>query len=80
VRREPVGRNDVRIVEGLDEELLPTANSHQPSSLYSGPRPTNPKPHSDWTTKWVPLSAISTPKLISRTTLCQLRAASPKIL
>ena len=48
VRREPVGRNDVRIVEGLDEELLPTANSHQPSSLYSGPRPTNPKPHSDY--------------------------------
>jgi putative transposase len=26
-------------------------NSPQPSSPYSGPRPTNPKPHSDWTTK-----------------------------
>jgi putative transposase len=25
-----------------------------PSSLYSGPRPTNRKPHSDWTTKRVP--------------------------
>ena len=25
----------------------PTANSPQPSSLSSGPRPTNPKPHSD---------------------------------
>ena len=32
----------------------PTANSPQPSSLYSGPRPTNPKPHSDWTTKRSP--------------------------
>jgi putative transposase len=29
----------------------------QPSSLYSGPRPTNPKPHSDWTTNRVPLSS-----------------------
>ncbi|MGY4650275.1 DNA-binding CsgD family transcriptional regulator [Mycobacterium sp. URHB0021] len=38
---------------------LPTASSHQPSSLYSGPRPTNPKPHSDWTTKWVPLKVFS---------------------
>jgi transposase len=28
----------------------PTANSSQ-SSPYSGPRPTDPKPHSDWTTK-----------------------------
>jgi putative transposase len=35
---------------------LPTENSPQPSSLYSGPRPTNPKPHSDWTTKRVPLT------------------------
>ncbi|ORV41952.1 hypothetical protein AWC02_16415, partial [Mycolicibacter engbaekii] len=26
------------------------------SSPYSGPRPTNPKPHSDWTTKRVPLT------------------------
>jgi hypothetical protein len=26
----------------------------QPNSPYSGPRPTNPKPHSDWTTKRVP--------------------------
>src|SRR5208283_2916636 len=38
----------------------PTANSPQPSSLYSGPRPTNPKPHSDWTTKRVPLTATQT--------------------
>jgi hypothetical protein len=28
----------------------------QPSSPYSGPRPTNPKPLSDWTTKRVPLN------------------------
>jgi hypothetical protein len=35
----------------------PTANSPQPSSPYSGPRPTNPKPHSDWTTKRVPLTS-----------------------
>jgi hypothetical protein len=27
-----------------------------PSSDYSGPRPTNPKPHRDWTTKRVPLT------------------------
>ena len=33
----------------------PTANSPQPNSLYNRPRPTNPKPHSDWTTKRVPL-------------------------
>src|SRR6185369_237774 len=32
------------------------ANSPRPSSLYSGPRPTNPKSHSDWTTKRVPLT------------------------
>ena len=31
--------------------------SPQPSSVYSGPRPTNPKPHSDWTSEWVPLTA-----------------------
>ena len=31
-------------------ELTPT------ESPYSGPRPTNPKPHSDWTTKRVPLT------------------------
>ena len=37
----------------------PTANSPQPSSLYSGPRPTNPKPHSDWTTKRVPLTSTT---------------------
>ncbi len=36
---------------------LPTADSAQPSSPYSGPRPTNPKPHSDWTTKRVPLNS-----------------------
>ncbi len=29
-----------------------------PSSLYSGPRPTNPKSHSDWTTDWFPLKRI----------------------
>lgn len=34
----------------------PTANSPQPNSLYNRPRPTNPKPHSDWTTKRVPLA------------------------
>ena len=33
------------------------ANSPQPNSPYSGPRPTNPKPHSDWTTKRVSLTA-----------------------
>jgi hypothetical protein len=36
-----------------------TANSPQPSSLYSGPRPTNSKPHSDWTTKRVPLMPLT---------------------
>ena len=35
------------------------ASSPHPSSLYSGPRPTNPKPHSDWTSNRVPLSAIN---------------------
>ncbi|WP_131814442.1 ATP-dependent nuclease, partial [Mycolicibacterium fortuitum] len=29
------------------------------SSLYSGPRPTNPKSHNDWTTNWVPLKILS---------------------
>ncbi|WP_237085540.1 hypothetical protein, partial [Mycobacteroides abscessus] len=29
------------------------------SSLYSGPRPTNPKSHSDWTTKRVPLMVFA---------------------
>ncbi len=38
----------------------PTANSPQPSSLYIGPRPTNPKSHSDWTTNRVPLSDLTT--------------------
>ena len=38
----------------------PTAHSPHPSSLYSGPRPTNPKPHSDWTTNRVPLKEIRT--------------------
>ncbi|WP_330359038.1 HEPN domain-containing protein, partial [Mycobacteroides abscessus] len=33
-------------------------NLPQRSSLYSGPRPTNPKSHSDWTTKRVPLKAV----------------------
>jgi hypothetical protein len=37
----------------------PTATSPRPSSLYSGPRPTNPKPHSDWTTKRVPLTSAA---------------------
>ena len=32
------------------------ASSPRPSSPYSGPRPTNPKPHSDWTAKRVPLT------------------------
>src|SRR5215213_1601021 len=36
----------------------PTASSPQPSSPYSGPRPTNPKSHSDWTTKRVPLNEM----------------------
>ncbi|WP_264057883.1 hypothetical protein, partial [Mycolicibacterium frederiksbergense] len=36
-----------------------TANLPQRSSLYSGPRPTNPKSHSDWTTKRVPLTRMS---------------------
>ncbi|ABM11425.1 nucleotide sugar dehydrogenase [Mycolicibacterium vanbaalenii] len=31
----------------------------QRSSLYSGPRPTNPKSHSDWTTKRVPLTGLT---------------------
>ena len=31
----------------------PSANSHLTKSPCSGPRPTNPKPHSDWTTKRV---------------------------
>ena len=30
----------------------------QPSLPSSGPRPTNPKPHSDWTTKQVPLKRV----------------------
>ena len=34
----------------------PTANSHRTSSPYGGPRPTDPKPYSDWTTKRVPLT------------------------
>ncbi|MCW2661309.1 MAG: integrase [Mycobacterium sp.] len=29
----------------------------QPNSPYSGPRPTNPKPHSDWTTNGRPDTA-----------------------
>ncbi|GAS93191.1 UDP-glucose/GDP-mannose dehydrogenase, partial [Mycolicibacterium canariasense] len=37
----------------------PTANLPQRSSLYSGPRPTNPKSHSDWTTKRVPLMVFN---------------------
>jgi putative transposase len=37
----------------------PTANSPQPSSPYSGPRPTHPKSHSDWTTKRAPLKPYS---------------------
>ena len=36
-----------------------TANSHQLSWLYSGPRPTNPKSHSDWTTNRVPLTGAA---------------------
>jgi hypothetical protein len=31
------------------DPTAPTANSPQPSSPYSGARPTNPRPHSDWT-------------------------------
>ena len=34
-------------------------NSPRPNSLYSKSRPTNPKPHSDWTTKRVPLRAMN---------------------
>ncbi|WP_229742918.1 3'-5' exonuclease, partial [Gordonia jinhuaensis] len=34
----------------------PTTDSPPPSSPYSGPRPTNLKPHSDWTIEWVPLT------------------------
>ena len=41
----------------------PTGNSPPPSSLYSGPRPTNPKSHSDWTTDWVPLKGRSPERL-----------------
>ncbi|WP_344791604.1 hypothetical protein, partial [Mycolicibacterium pallens] len=35
----------------------PTANSPRTSLPYSGPRPINPKLHSDWTTKRVPLTS-----------------------
>jgi hypothetical protein len=34
-------------------------NSPRPNSLYSESRPTNPKPHSDWTTKRVPLTTVN---------------------
>jgi hypothetical protein len=37
----------------------PTANSPPQSSHYSGPRPINPKSHSDWTTRRVPLMAAT---------------------
>ncbi len=35
---------------------VPTVSSPPPNSLYRGPRPTNPKLHSDWKTKGVPLT------------------------
>ena len=35
------------------DPIRPTTDSPPPSSPYSGPRPTNPKPHSDWTIEWV---------------------------
>lgn len=38
-------------------------NSRHPSSPYSGLRPTNPKSHSDWTTKRVPLNPAAPPVL-----------------
>ncbi len=38
----------------------------QPSSLYSGPRPINPKPHSDWTTKRVSFTTTAAPRLGGR--------------
>ncbi len=41
--------------------IPPTARSPYPSSLYSGPRPTNPESHSDWTTKRVPLTPTAAP-------------------
>ncbi|BBZ19677.1 hypothetical protein MGAD_40120 [Mycolicibacterium gadium] len=34
------------------------ANSPLVNSPYNKPRPTNPKPHSDWTTKRVPLTGM----------------------
>ncbi len=42
------------------DPIRPTTDSPPPSSPYSGPRPTNPKPHSDWTIEWVPLSVVNT--------------------
>ncbi len=50
-----VMRIRLRVIVRLPTDpTLRTANSPQPNSLYSGPRPTNPKPHSDWTTKRAP--------------------------
>ncbi|MEZ0364592.1 hypothetical protein ACAG26_12940, partial [Mycobacterium sp. pUA109] len=45
------------------------------NSPYSGPRPTNPKPHNDWTTKRVPLRTESYANEINITSEGAIRAS-----
>ena len=50
------------------------------SSLYSGPRPINPKPHSDWTTKRVPFSEAGSPGATSNVDGHEKRCPTPRLL
>jgi putative transposase len=49
---------DWRCDDDGDRPRSATANSLEPNWHYSGSRPTNPKPHSGWTTKRVPVAAM----------------------
>lgn len=58
----------------------PTTDSPQPSPPYSRPRPTNPKPHSDETTKRVPFSRSQTcPAALARPRIKQALGTGPRI-
>ena len=51
-----------RCDHNADRPHSAAAISPHPNFPYSGPRPTNPKPHSDWIIKRVPLNDPSTHK------------------